>query len=135
VHDSEQVVRGALAVGVRGFLLKSDAGRDLVSAVESLQHHGTFFSSQVAAFVPQRYLDQTHSMGVEVGSGNRLTPREIQVLKLLAEGKTSKGAGLALNLRTGTVDTHRNNIMRKLNLHSLAELTLYAVRNGIVQVS
>jgi DNA-binding NarL/FixJ family response regulator len=132
MHDSEQVVRDVLAVGARGFLLKSDAGRDLVSAVEALQRHGTFFTSRVAELVLEGYLNP-HRITQPL-TRNRLTPREREVVQLLAEGKTSKEVAVALNLSVKTTETHRTNIMRKLDLHSVADLTLYAVRNGIVQV-
>jgi DNA-binding NarL/FixJ family response regulator len=132
IHDSEQIVREVLAVGARGFLLKSDAGHDLVSAVEVLQRHGTFFTSQVAELVLEGYLDPRRT--AEPRCRNRLTPREREVVQLLAEGRTSKEVALALNLSVKTTETHRTNIMRKLDLHSVADLTLYAVRNGIVQV-
>ncbi|HXW91186.1 MAG TPA: response regulator transcription factor [Terriglobales bacterium] len=132
VHDSEQIVRDVLAVGARGFLLKSDAGRDLVAAVEALQRHGTFFTSQVAELVLKGYLNSRRE--VEVFPNHRITPREREVVQLLAEGKTSKEVAVALNLSVKTAETHRTNLMRKLDLHSVADLTLYAVRNGIVQV-
>jgi DNA-binding NarL/FixJ family response regulator len=132
MHDAEQVVRDVLAVGARGFLLKSDAGRDLVSAVEALQRHGTFFTSRVAELVLEGYLNPNRAP--EPLRKNRLTPREREVVQLLAEGRTSKEVAVALNLSVKTTETHRTNIMRKLDLHSVADLTLYAVRNGIVQV-
>ncbi len=132
VHDSEQVVRDVLATGARGFLLKSDAGRDLVSAVEALQRHGTFFTSKVAALVLEGYLNP-HRVN-DTSHSARLTPREREVVQLLAEGKTSKEISVALNLSVKTTETHRTNIMRKLDLHSVASLTMYAVRNGIVQI-
>lgn len=132
MHDSEQVVRDILAVGARGFLLKSDAGHDLVTAVEALQRHRTFFTSKVAELVLDGYLNPHRK--IEPPSNNRLTPREREVVQLLAEGKTSKEVAVALNLSVKTAETHRTNIMRKLDLHSVADLTLYAVRNGIVQV-
>jgi|HubBroStandDraft_2_1064218.scaffolds.fasta_scaffold10434_5 DNA-binding NarL/FixJ family response regulator len=131
MHDSDQVVRDVLAVGARGFLLKSDAGRDLISAVEALQRHGTFFTSKVAELVLEGYLNPHRT---PQPTGNRLTPREREVVQLLAEGKTSKEVAVVLKLSVKTTETHRTNIMRKLDLHSVADLTLYAVRNGIVQV-
>jgi DNA-binding NarL/FixJ family response regulator len=132
MHDSEQVVREVLAVGARGFLLKSDAGRDLVSAVEAVQQHRTFFTSKVAEIVLEGYLNPARDTNPV--TRNRLTPREREVVQLLAEGKTSKEVAVVLNLSVKTAETHRTNIMRKLDLHSVADLTLYAVRNGIVQV-
>jgi DNA-binding NarL/FixJ family response regulator len=132
MHDSEQVVRGALEAGARGFLSKSNAGRDLVSAVEALQRHGTFFSSGVAEVVLEGYLSPRH-ITTPLGR-TRLTPREKEVVQLLAEGKTNKEVAVALKVSAKTVETHRTNIMHKLDLHSIADLTLYAFRNGIVRV-
>jgi DNA-binding NarL/FixJ family response regulator len=132
VHDSEQVVREVLAVGARGFLLKSDAGRDLLAAVEALQHRRTFFTSSVAQMMLEGYLGPH-----DVGYASRqvvLTPREREVIQLVAEGKTTKEVAAALSLSVKTAETHRTNLMRKLDLHSVAALTLYAVRNGIVQI-
>ncbi|MGC2528830.1 MAG: response regulator transcription factor, partial [Candidatus Acidiferrum sp.] len=134
IHDSEQVIRDVLAVGARGFLLKSDAGRDLMTAVESIQHRGTFFTSKVAELVLDGYLNPGRAVTAESSTKNRLTPREREVVQLLAEGKTSKEVAMVLNLSVKTTETHRTNIMRKLDLHSVADLILYAVRNGIVQV-
>jgi DNA-binding NarL/FixJ family response regulator len=132
VHDSEQVVREVLAAGARGFLLKSDTGRDLVAAVEALQHHRTFFTSRVAQMMLEGYL-HPHSES-EASDRRILTPREREVIQLVAEGKSTKEVATALSLSVKTAETHRTNLMRKLDLHSIADLTLYAVRNGIVQV-
>jgi DNA-binding NarL/FixJ family response regulator len=132
VHDSEQVVREVLATGARGFLLKSDAGRDLVAAVEALQNHRTFFTPKVAQMMLDGYLrphEKSDSSGQCV-----LTPREREVIQLVAEGRTTKEIATALRLSVKTAETHRTNLMRKLDLHSVADLTLYAVRNGIVQI-
>lgn len=132
IHDSDQIVRDVLAAGARGFLLKSDAGRDLLTAVEAMQRHRTFFTSQVAEIVLDGYLNARHAPPAL--PRHRLTPREREVVQLLAEGKTSKEVAVALDLSVKTAETHRTNIMRKLDLHSVADLTLYAVRNGIIQV-
>jgi DNA-binding NarL/FixJ family response regulator len=124
VYDSEQVARGALEAGARGVLLKSDAGRELLTAVESLQRNGTYVS---ARFKKECVL----------GDGTRrkeaLTPRERQVVQLLAEGKSTKEVATLLDLSVKTAETHRSNIMSKLGLHSISEVVLYAVRNQIVQ--
>lgn len=133
MHDSDQLVRDVLAAGARGFLLKSDAGRDLLTAVEAMQRHRTFFTSQVAEIVLDGYLNAPHP-APQAPPRKRLTPREREVVQLLAEGKTSKEVAVALELSVKTAETHRTNIMRKLDLHSVADLTLYAVRNGIIQV-
>jgi DNA-binding NarL/FixJ family response regulator len=132
VHESEQIVREVLEVGARGFVLKSDAARDLVAAVEALQRRSTFFTSKAAETVLHGYLNQR--VVDDKPLKDRLTSREREVVQLLAEGKTSKEVAVALNLSVKTAETHRTNVMRKLDLHSVADLVRYAVRNNIVQV-
>jgi DNA-binding NarL/FixJ family response regulator len=132
MHDAEQVVREVLAVGARGFVLKSDAARDLVAAVDALQHRRTFFTTRVTQMVLNGYLRQEKEG--QPSAKAVLTPREREVIQLLAEGKTSKEVAVALRLSVKTAETHRTNLMRKLDLHSVADLTLYAIRNGIVQI-
>lgn len=135
MHDTDHVVREVLRAGARGFLLKSDAGRDLVAAVEALQRQRTFFTTRVSQMVLDGYLDRDNPESDPVDdSGDVLTTREREVIQLLAEGKTSKEVAVTLNLSVKTAETHRTNLMRKLDLHSVADLTRYAVRNGIVQV-
>jgi len=135
MHDSDQVVREVLRAGVRGYLLKSDAGRDLVAAVEALQRQRTFFTTRVSQMVLDAFLNREDRDVEKVDpSGDVLTTREREVIQLLAEGKTSKEVSVILNLSVKTAETHRTNLMRKLDLHSVADLTRYAVRNGIVQV-
>jgi DNA-binding NarL/FixJ family response regulator len=136
MHDTEQLVREVLAVGARGYLLKSDSGRDLVAAVEALQNHRTFFTTRVAQLVLDGYLHPSNGDGNGNGHSGRhlLTPREREVIQLLAEGKTTKEVAVTLDLSVKTAETHRTNLMRKLDLHSVADLTLYAVRNSIVQI-
>ena len=132
MHDAEQVVREVLAAGARGFVLKSDAARDLVDAVDALQHRRTFFTTRVTQMVMNGYLHQEKES--QPLAKAVLTPREREVIQLLAEGKTSKEVAVALKLSVKTAETHRTNLMRKLDLHSVADLTLYAIRNGIVQI-
>ena len=132
VHDAEQVVREVLAAGARGFVLKSDAGRDLVAAVEALQHRQTFFTPRVAQMMLDGYLRPQNEN--DHNEQSVLTPREREVIQLVAEGKTTKEVAAALRLSVKTAETHRTNLMRKLNLHSVADLTLYAVRHRIVQI-
>jgi DNA-binding NarL/FixJ family response regulator len=136
LHDSDQVVREVLNAGARGFLLKSDAARDLVAAVEALRRDKTYFTSKVAAMVLEGYL-KNGTPGVQPTAPqtrNRLTPREREIVQLLAEGKSTKEVAVALGLSVKTAETHRSNIMRKLELHSVSDLVLYAVRNNIVHV-
>jgi DNA-binding NarL/FixJ family response regulator len=132
MHDAEQVVREVLAAGARGFVLKSDAARDLVTAVDALQHRRSFFTTRVTQMVLNGYLHQEKETSPSAKAV--LTPREREVIQLLAEGKTSKEVAVALKLSVKTAETHRTNLMRKLDLHSVADLTLYAIRNGIVQI-
>ncbi len=134
LHDSDQVVREVLNAGARGFLLKSDAARDLVAAVEALGQDKTYFTSRVAAMVLEGFV-RAAEPGVAPPPGrNRLTPREREVVQLLAEGKSTKEVAVDLGLSVKTAETHRSNIMRKLQLHSISDLVLYAVRNNIVHV-
>ncbi len=134
LHDSDQVVREVLNAGARGFLLKSDAARDLVAAVEALRRDKTYFTSKVAAMVLEGFLQQDGAAGPVKPTRNRLTPREREIVQLLAEGKSTKEVAVALGLSVKTAETHRSNIMRKLELHSVSDLVLYAVRNNIVHV-
>lgn len=138
MHDSDNVIREVLRAGARGFLLKSDAGRDLVTAVEALQKQRTFFTTRVSQMVLDGFLNRDRDFADCENIGNdtseTLTSREREVIQLLAEGRTSKEVAVTLNLSVKTAETHRTNLMRKLGLHSVADLTRYAVRNGIVQV-
>jgi DNA-binding NarL/FixJ family response regulator len=135
ITDSDQVIREALDAGARGFVLKSDAARDLVSAVEALQRNRMFFTPRVNDMVLAGFLDRGHN-----GSNGqpprlpKLTAREREVIQLLAEGKSSKEVAVVLNLSTKTAETHRSNIMRKLGFHSIRDLVVYAVKNNIIQV-
>jgi DNA-binding NarL/FixJ family response regulator len=135
MHDTDQMVREVLRAGARGFLLKSDAGHDLIAAVEALQQQRTFFTTRVSQLVLDGFLGRENcEAGEGHPSGEALTTREREVIQLLAEGKTSKEVAVTLRLSVKTAETHRTNLMRKLDLHSVADLTRYAVRNGIVQV-
>lgn len=133
-HDSDQVVREVLGAGAQGFLLKSDAARDLVVAVDALRRDKTYFTSKVAAMVLEGYLKRGTPDDALSVVRDRLTPREREVVQLLAEGKSSKEVAVALGLSVKTAETHRSNVMRKLQLHSVSDLVLYAVRNNIVHV-
>jgi DNA-binding NarL/FixJ family response regulator len=135
ITDSDQVIREALNAGARGFVLKSDAARDLVAAVEALQGKRMFFTSRVNDLVLAGFLEKGHaSSRSEAPSLPILTAREREVTQLLAEGKSSKEVGSLLGLSTKTVETHRSNIMRKLSLHSIRDLVVYAIKNNIIQI-
>jgi len=135
ITDSDQVIREALDAGARGFVLKSDAARDLVSAVEALQRNRMFFTPRVNDMVLAGFLDKGHngSKG-EPPRLPKLTAREREVIQLLAEGKSSKEVACVLDLSTKTAETHRSNIMRKLGFHCIRDLVVYAVKNNIIQV-
>lgn len=136
LHDSDQIVQEVLNAGARGFLLKSDAARDLVAAVEALRRDKIYFTPKVASMVLDGYLRRnTPGEPIETNGRSRLTPREREIVQLLAEGKSSKEVAVVLGLSVKTAETHRSNIMRKLELHSVSDLVLYAVRNNIVHVA
>jgi len=131
VYDTDQAARTAFQMGAKGLILKSDAGRELIGAIELIQRNSTYFSPRI-----------THaSLGSDLRGNRRsldkdtLTPRESQVIKLLAEGKSTRDVASLLQLSVKTAETHRSNIMSKLGLHSVSELVLYAVRNNIVQAT
>jgi DNA-binding NarL/FixJ family response regulator len=129
MHDSEELVRRVLKSGARGYVLKSDAARDLVSAVSALSRHDPYFTSKVASFMLETYLASSEPVAApEVA----LTPREREVVQLLAEGHTNKEVAAALGISVKTAETHRTNVMQKLGVHSLSELIRYAVRNNII---
>jgi DNA-binding NarL/FixJ family response regulator len=136
ITDSDHVIREALNAGARGFVLKSDAVRDLVAAIEALQRGQMFFTSRVNEMVLAGFLEKgvATPRGVTPSLFPSLTPREKEVIQLLAEGKSSKEVATVLNLSTKTAETHRSNIMRKLGFHSIRDLVLYAVKNNIIQV-
>ncbi|HEY8669238.1 MAG TPA: response regulator transcription factor, partial [Terriglobales bacterium] len=108
LDDSEQLIRDVLSAGARGFLLKSDAARDLVSAVDALRQEKTYFTSKVASMVLNGFLDRGSGASVEP-SVNPLTSREREVVQLLAEGKSTKEVACVLNLSVKTAETHRSN--------------------------
>jgi DNA-binding NarL/FixJ family response regulator len=135
ITDSDQVIRESLAAGARGFILKSDAARDLMSAVEAVENDRMFFTPRVNDVVLAGFLDQGNG-----SSGNAtpklpvLTAREREITQLLAEGNSSKEVACLLNLSTKTVETHRSNIMRKLSFHSIRDLVVYAIKNNLIQI-
>ena len=131
VYETEEVIREVLRAGARGYVLKSDAGRLLISAIESVAAHKAFFTSRVSELVLAGFLSSEGEPESE-SQGQPLTPREREVLQLLAEGKTNKEVAAALGIGLKTVETHRQNLMTKLGLHSVVDLVRYAIRNGIV---
>jgi DNA-binding NarL/FixJ family response regulator len=128
-HNSPQLAEAALAAGAQGYLLKSDAARDLVTAVESLRQGRPFLTAKVAQMVLEGYRQTL----IQRGSADALTSREREVLQLLAEGKTNPQIAATLDISVKTAETHRARVMRKLQLRSIPDLVTYAVRNGLVQ--
>jgi DNA-binding NarL/FixJ family response regulator len=129
-HESEQLIRDVLDAGAMGYVLKSDAGRVLVQAVEALLDERPFFTSKVARVVLEGYLRSGEDSVTQAAVA--LSPRERQIVQLLAEGSNNKEVARALQLSVKTVETHRSNIMRKMEFGSLADLVRYAIRNKIV---
>lgn len=131
MHDSEQLAREVLAAGARGFMLKTDAGHSLVTAINALAQHRPYFTSKVSELLLKGFLDPQKPLADE-GNG-RLTPREREIIQLLGEGKSNKEVAATLGISVKTAETHRTNIMRKLELHSMSELVRYAIREKIVE--
>jgi DNA-binding NarL/FixJ family response regulator len=132
MHCSEQTVEQVLKSGARGYILKSDAGDELVAAVKALHAHQPYFTGEVSRQLLDAYLREPVAHPGAGTSGRVLTGREQEVVQLLAEGKSNKEIAGLLNLSTKTVETHRSNIMRKLELHSLSDLIHYALRNNLI---
>jgi len=131
MHVDEGYVLKALKAGARAYLLKDSAEHDLIAAVKAVNAGKAFFSPSVSKLMVEDYLRQMEDRHVE-DSYELLTGREREILQLLAEGQTSKDVASLLGLSPHTVETHRGNILQKLNLHSTAELILYAVRKGVI---
>jgi DNA-binding NarL/FixJ family response regulator len=131
MHGDESYVLRALKAGARAYLLKDSAEYDLIQAVKAVSEGKAFFSPAISKMLVEDYMRQMQERGVE-DSYELLTTREREVLQLLAEGKSNKDVAALLNLSLYTVETHRSNIFQKLNLHSGAELILYAIRKGVI---
>jgi DNA-binding NarL/FixJ family response regulator len=132
LHESEDLVHKVLEAGARGYVLKSDAEPTLLEAIEAVRQHKAFFASKVAAMLLEAYLKVGKRLVGEKASPHELTPRERQIVQLLAEGKSNKEVASALEISLHTVVTHRSNIMHKLEVHSVSELVRYAIRNNLV---
>jgi DNA-binding NarL/FixJ family response regulator len=127
MHESENLIREVLKVGARGYVSKTDAIRDLVTAINAVRSGLTFFTAKVDEIVLEGYLDKTEA------AESRLTPRQREIIQLLAEGRSNKEIAVTLGLSIKTAETHRANIMRRLNCHSISEIVRYAVRNNIIE--
>jgi DNA-binding NarL/FixJ family response regulator len=131
MHSDETYVTRALKAGARGYLLKDSAESDLISAIRAVVAGKAFFSPAISKMLVEDYVREMQLRGAE-DSYELLTTREREILHLLAEGRSNKEVATTLNLSVYTVETHRSNILEKLNLHTTPELILYAVRKGLV---
>ena len=131
MHSDESYILRALAAGARAYLLKDATDEDLLPAVRAVAGGKPFFSPSVTAVLVEDYLRRLQAKGL-TDSYHLLTDREKEVLQLLAEGRSNKEVATLLDLGVSTVETHRANLMQKLNLHNTAEIVLYAVRKGII---
>src|SRR5579859_3686709 len=130
MHDSESLIQEVLEAGALGYILKDDADRSLIAAVKSLQRHKPYLSTRVSDVFSKTILSASNN---SASDRRRLTPREREVLQLLAEGKSNKEIAGLLGISAKTAETHRANIMLKLDFHSITELVRYAVRNKIIE--
>jgi DNA-binding NarL/FixJ family response regulator len=129
-HESEQLVREVLSAGAQGYVLKSDAGRILIAALQALLDGRSFFTSNVARMVLDGYL---RSESRDASTPETLSAREREIVQLLAEGNSNKDIARTLKISVKTTETHRSNIMRKMGFGSLPELVRYAIRNKIIE--
>jgi two-component system response regulator NreC len=132
MHADEGYVLRALKAGARAYILKNATESDLIRAVRTVADGKSFFSPVISKMLLEDYIRQIRDKQVE-DSYDLLTPREREILQMLAEGKTNKEVANILHLSVHTVDAHRGNILQKLNLHGVPEMILYAVRKGIIQ--
>lgn len=132
MHFTDQLVRDVIECGARGYILKSDADKELLSAVEALANHRTYFTREASEILLNGFSRPDVVLDPKAPARNRLTVREREIVRLLAEGKSSKDVSAALKISVKTAETHRANIMRKLELHSVSELVRYAIRNQII---
>ena len=129
-HESEKLVREVLRAGARGYLLKSDAASELIPAIEALLADRSYFTSTVAQAVLEGYLKNDAVEDPEAGGA--LSPREREIVQLLAEGKSSKEIARLLSIAVNTADTHRGNIMRKMGFESISDVVRYAIKNKMI---
>jgi DNA-binding NarL/FixJ family response regulator len=131
MHSDESYVLRALRAGAHGYLLKDSPESDLINAIFAVHGGKAFFSPAISKMLVEDYMRQLQHRGAD-DSYELLTTREREILQLLAEGKSNKDAATLLNLSLHTVETHRSNMLQKLNLHGTPELILYAIRKGVI---
>jgi DNA-binding NarL/FixJ family response regulator len=132
MHENEQLIREVLSAGARGYVLKSDAGRQVTSAVEALSHRKPFFTAKVSEALLDAFL-KSNAQPDEGSVFRTLTDREREIVQMLAEGKSNKEIATQLSISVKTVETHRATVMRKLDITSIVELVHYAIRNQLVE--
>ena len=132
MYESEQFVRDLLAAGARGYVLKSDASTQLLTAVDTVSRHKPFFTSEVAERVLEGFLRLGELSAEDGSTPGILTPREREIVQLLAEARSNKEVANILGISVKTVETHRASIMRKLGITSIVDLVHYAIRNNLV---
>ena len=135
MHYSDQLIRDVLDAGVRGYVIKSDPARDLINAVEALSNHKPYFTPKATELILSNFGHRPGAPAPDLQGylDQRPTSREREIVQLLAEGKTTKEAAVALGISVKTAETHRANVMRKLQIHSVTELVRYAVRSRIIE--
>ncbi len=138
MHHSEQLAREVLQAGARGYVLKSDADENLIAGVESLRQHKPFLTSTVTEFVLDDYVRRGDAVKDDPAAGPapgpaNVTSREREIIRLIAEGQSSKEAAATLGISVKTIDAHRANIMRKLRLRSVTDIVRFAIRSKLVQ--
>lgn len=131
MHESQDVTRDVLRAGARGYLLKSDASREIVAAIEALAEHKPYLTGTVSKTMLNAYLRQGQADDKTSGF-DQLTAREREIVQLLAEGRSNKGVSALLGISEKTVETHRAAIMKKIGVSSVAELVRHAVRNRVI---
>jgi len=132
MYENERFVRDLLAAGARGYVLKSDVSSQLLNAVDAVSRHKPFFTSEVAERVLEGFLRLGELSDEDGSAAGILTPREREIVQLLAEARSNKEVAAALGISVKTVETHRASIMRKLGITSIVDLVHYAIRNGLV---
>ncbi len=133
MHHTDQLVREIIGAGAKGYIIKSDSDGQLVAAVEALAMHKLFFTPCAMEIVQESIRSRRSVSNFQQSVRNRLTPREREIIQLLSEGKSSKEVAVMLGISVKTSETHRANVMRKLEIHSVSQLVRYAVRNRIIE--
>ncbi len=133
ISDSEQLAEKVLQAGARGFVLKSDAARDLISAIDAVSRGRTFFTARIEQLIYDGFRHPTTSVFDSVRVG-KLSSREEQIVRYIAGGKSTRDIAALTGISVKTIETHRTHILRKLSLHSAAELVMFAVRNNLTPV-